>query len=85
MTETSAPFQSVAIAGLGLIGGSIALGIRERWPACRICGIDRPSVLSHARSSNAIDRVAASLGEAADAELIILAAPVGQNGLVPSR
>jgi len=79
VTDIPAPFESVAIAGLGLIGGSIALGIRERWPGCRISGIDRPSVLSHARSSNAIDRMAASLAEAADAELIILAAPVGQN------
>ena len=76
---TPAPFESVAIAGLGLIGGSIALGIRERWPGCRIAGVDRPAVLAHARSSNAIDRMAGSLADVADAELIILAAPVGQN------
>jgi len=82
VTDTSAPFEHVAIAGLGLIGGSIALGIRERWPACRIVGIDRPSVLSHARSSNAIDRSVASLAEAANADLIILAAPVSQNRLL---
>ena len=79
MTETSAPFQSVAIAGLGLIGGSIALGIRERWPACRIVGIDRPPVLAHALGSNAIDRTAVSLSEAGETDLVILAAPVGQN------
>ena len=82
VTDTSAPFERVAIAGLGLIGGSIALGIRERWPACRITGIDRSSVLSHARSSNAIDRAAATLAEAGEADLIILAAPVRQNRLL---
>jgi prephenate dehydrogenase len=79
VTDIPAPFDSIAIAGLGLIGGSIALGIRERWPACRITGIDTASVLTHARSSNAIDRMAASLAEAANVDLIVLAAPVGQN------
>jgi prephenate dehydrogenase len=82
LPDRSTPFESVAIAGLGLIGGSIALGIRERWPACRIVGIDRPPVLAHAFGSNAIDRTAASLADAADAALIILAAPVGQNRLL---
>jgi prephenate dehydrogenase len=82
VTDTPAPFEQVAIAGLGLIGGSIALGLRERWPACRIVGIDKPSVQSHARSSNAIDRAVASLAEAGNADLIILAAPVGQNRLL---
>ena len=80
--ETPAPFASVAIAGLGLIGGSIALGLRECWPACRIVGIDRPAVQAHARGSNAIDRAAASLAEAGEVDLIILAAPVGQNRLL---
>ena len=80
--DIPAPFERVAIAGLGLIGGSIALGLRERWPACRIVGIDRPSVQAHARGSNAIDRAAASLAEAGEADLIILAAPVGQNLLL---
>ena len=28
-----APFTSLAIVGLGLIGGSIALAVRERWPS----------------------------------------------------
>jgi prephenate dehydrogenase len=82
LPDRSAPFESVAIAGLGLIGGSIALGIRERWPGCRITGVDRPPVLAHALGSNAIDRTAASVAEAANAELIVLAAPVGQNRLL---
>ena len=42
------PFRAIAIAGLGLIGGSIALGVRERWSTCRITGVDRPSVRAHA-------------------------------------
>ena len=47
------PFRAIAIAGLGLIGGSIALGVRERWPSCRVVGVDRPAVQAHALSSGA--------------------------------
>jgi prephenate dehydrogenase len=72
-------FRSIAIAGLGLIGGSIALAVRERWPSVRIVGVDQPSVLAHATGSGAIDRAAASIDDVGAPELIILAAPVRQN------
>jgi len=73
------PFSTVSIVGLGLIGGSVALAIRERWPAVRIAGVDRKAVLAHALGSGAIDRGADSAADAADADLIVLAAPVRQN------
>lgn len=76
---TEPPFQTLAIAGLGLIGGSIALAVRERWPSIRIAGVDQPAVLAHAIGSGAIEKGAASLREAGRADLIILAAPVRQN------
>jgi prephenate dehydrogenase len=72
-------FTTIAIAGLGLIGGSIALAVRERWPSIRLVGVDHPAVLAHARGSGAIDRAAASLGEIGSPDLVILAAPVAQN------
>ena len=73
------PFQSIAIVGLGLIGGSIALGVRERWPATRVIAVDRPSVLAHAQGSGAIDRTIESIAALPDPNLVILAAPVQQN------
>ena len=73
------PFNTIAIVGLGLIGGSIALAVRERWPAVRIAGVDRKAVLAHALGSGAVDRVADSAADVFDADLIILAAPVRQN------
>lgn len=73
------PFSTIAIAGLGLIGGSIALSVRERWPSCRVIGIDRPNVGAHALTSGAIDRAADRIDQAGSADLIILAAPVSQN------
>jgi prephenate dehydrogenase len=72
-------FQSVAIVGFGLIGGSIALAIRERWPSIRITAVDRPSVLAHAAGSGAIDRTAKTVADLSGIELVVLAAPVEQN------
>lgn len=76
---TEPPFQTLAIAGLGLIGGSIALAVRERWPSTRIVGVDHPSVLAHATGGGAIDRAAASISDIGTVDLVILAAPVRQN------
>jgi prephenate dehydrogenase len=75
----ASPFQQIAIAGLGLIGGSIALAVRERWPAARVTAVDRPAVLAHAMGSGAIDRACASVALVGGADLIVLAAPVRQN------
>jgi len=72
-------FQNVAIVGFGLIGGSIALAIRERWPSIRITAVDRPSVLAHAAGSGAIDRAAQTVANLSGHDLVILAAPVEQN------
>ena len=79
MISSDPPFQSVAIVGLGLIGGSIALGVRERWPQSRVFGVDSESVLAHAVGAGAIERGFESIAELPEASLIILAAPVNQN------
>ena len=79
MSSDEPPFLTIAIAGLGLIGGSIALGIRERWPSIRIVGVDQPSVLAHAMGSGAIDRAANSVADTGTPDLVVLAAPVAQN------
>ena len=79
MSADDPPFDSIAIVGLGLIGGSIALGVRERWPSVRVVAVDRPPVLAHASSSGAIDRAASSVAEIGRTDLLILAAPVRQN------
>jgi prephenate dehydrogenase len=74
-------FTRVGIVGLGLIGGSLALAIRERWPETVIVGVDRPEALADAVTRGAIargvPRVAALAGE--DLDLVVLAAPVLQN------
>ena len=79
MPPSDPPFRSLSVVGLGLIGGSIALAVRERWPAVRIAGVDRKAVLAHALGSGAIDRAADSAADVSDTDLIVLAAPVRQN------
>lgn len=72
-------FQRIAVVGLGLIGGSIALAARQRWPSGLVIGVDRNDVLEQAIQLHAIDVAAEELMIASEADLIILAAPVRAN------
>ena len=72
-------FEKVAIIGLGLIGGSIALAVRAHWPSSLVIGLDRKEVLEKAMVLHAIDVAADDPVVIAEADLVILAAPVDQN------
>ena len=76
---SEAPFHTIAIVGLGLIGGSIAFAARKAWPSVRVVGIDRPAVVDEAIARRAIHDAGRDLGAVAGADLIVLAAPVRQN------
>jgi len=73
------PFARIAIAGFGLIGGSIALAVRERWPSALIIAVDRKDVIETAMRMHAADVGADDLVIAAEADLIVLAAPIRTN------
>jgi prephenate dehydrogenase len=79
--DAAAPpvFGRIAIVGLGLIGGSIALAARERWPSSLVIGVDDKDVLERAMRRHAVDVGADDPIVAAEADLVILAAPVAQN------
>ena len=72
-------FNRVAIIGLGLIGGSLGLALRQGKAARQVAGYDlSKGVGDRARKLGAIDQSCSSLAEAArGSELIILATPVG--------
>src|SRR2546421_5602269 len=72
-------FSKVGIVGLGLIGGSIALAARQIWPASLVIGVDNKDVLETAMRLHAIDIAADDPYVLAEADLVILAAPVKQN------
>ena len=72
-------FDKIGIVGLGLIGGSIALKARELWPKALVIGVDNKDVLETAMRMHAIDVAADDLIVMAEADLVVLAAPVKQN------
>jgi prephenate dehydrogenase len=72
-------FDKVAIVGLGLIGGSIALAVRQQWPSALVIGVDRKEVLEKAMILHAIDVAADDPVVMAEADLVVLAAPIDQN------
>ena len=76
---TEPPFGRIAVLGLGLIGGSIALAARRRWPAVSVVAIDRMPVVDAAVRMKVADEGGESPALARDADLVILAAPVLQN------
>jgi len=78
-TAQTPVFQRVGIVGLGLIGGSIALAAREIWPTSLVIGVDNKDVLETAMRLHAIDVAADDPVVLAEADLVILAAPVRQN------
>jgi hypothetical protein len=72
-------FARIGIVGLGLIGGSIALAARRLWPKALVIAVDRKDVLETAMRLHAIDVAADDLFVLAEADLVVLAAPVRQN------
>ncbi len=72
-------FRKVGIFGVGLLGGSVALGLKERFLAEEVHAYDRdPEALEKALFLGAADRVHPEVGPWVGAlELGILAAPVG--------
>jgi prephenate dehydrogenase len=72
-------FQRIAIVGLGLIGGSIALAARRRWPSGLVIAVDEKPVLERAMVLHAIDVAADDPVVMRGADLVVLAAPVREN------
>ncbi len=74
---TPPPFERIAIVGLGLIGGSIALACRQRWPSTLLIAVARNATLELAMRTHAVDVGANDLGVVNGADLVVLATPVG--------
>ena len=71
-------YDTVAVVGVGLIGGSIGLALHQRGLAAKVVGIGRNETnLKRAREVGAIDQWTTKLSNGvAEAELIIVCAPV---------
>ena len=74
--------QKLVLLGTGLIGGSFALALKRVRLVQHVVGVGRnPDNLARAIELNVIDSATASAAEAVvDADLVLLATPVGQMG-----
>ena len=77
---TAKLFQKVVIFGVGLIGGSFALALRKAHAVELVVGFGRSEqTLVQAKQLGIIDRIGKDIAaEVADADLVMLATPVGQ-------
>jgi cyclohexadieny/prephenate dehydrogenase len=80
-------FQRIAIIGLGLLGGSIGLALREGSPGTETRGWDHdPATRQRAAERGLVGTVCASGAEAVvGADLIIFCVPVGAIGAVAAE
>src|SRR3989338_8016671 len=72
-------FNKVAIVGVGLIGGSLGLAIKNKGIANKVIGIGhRRKSIDQAIRRKTIDVGSLELSSIKDADLVILCAPVGE-------
>jgi prephenate dehydrogenase len=67
---------TLAIVGVGFLGGSIALAARRRQVAARIVGVDLPSACAQALRLEVIDEAVELGAAAATADLLVFCTPV---------
>lgn len=80
-------FGKIVVFGVGLIGGSFALALKAAEQAEEVVGFGRSLfTLMQALDLGIIDRVGANAGqEVADADLVLIATPVGQMPEIMAR
>jgi len=84
---TTKLFNKIVVFGVGLIGGSFALALRKAHAVDSVIGFGRSEqTLVHAKQLGIIDRIGKDMAaEVADADLIMLATPVGQMAELMAR
>jgi prephenate dehydrogenase len=84
---TNGRFRKVVVYGVGLIGGSFALALRRADAVDEVVGFGRRmETLEQARQLGIIDRIGVEeKDELGDADLVLLATPVGQMAELMAR
>jgi len=80
-------FKKIVIFGVGLIGGSFALALRKAGVVDEVVGFGRSAGnLQQAKELGIIDRIGEDIAkEVRDADLVLLATPVGQMAELMGR
>lgn len=70
-------FKKITIIGVGLIGGSLGLALKEKKANFKIVGIDKQEIIEKAIARGAIDEGTVNLKEGIEeADIVIIATPV---------
>ncbi|MEX5747429.1 prephenate dehydrogenase [Massilia sp. X63] len=74
----------LVVVGVGLIGGSFALALKQAGAVRTVAGLGRePQAMARALELGIVDEVCASPAQAMrGADMVLLAAPVGQTGTI---
>ncbi len=77
-------FGTLAIVGVGLMGGSVGLAVKKRGLAGRVVGIDSdPAMLRLAEAREAVDTGTISLQDGVkEADFVILATPISVSAVL---
>jgi len=79
-------FKKIVIFGVGLIGGSFALALRKANAVGEVVGFGRSTgTLEQAKQLGIIDRIGTDFAELGNADLVLLATPVGQMAELMAR
>lgn len=75
--ESDFSLNKISIVGVGLIGGSLGLALKEKKPNFKIVGIDKQEIIEKAIARGAIDEGTVNLEEGIEeADIVIIATPV---------
>ncbi|MHC2994783.1 MAG: prephenate dehydrogenase [Candidatus Atribacteria bacterium] len=75
--DEESDFKKINIIGVGLIGGSLGLALKEKKPNFKIVGVDKQEVIKKAITRGAIDEGTDNLKEGIkEADVVIIATPV---------
>jgi prephenate dehydrogenase len=79
-------FKKIIIFGVGLIGGSFSLALRKANAVGEVVGFGRSAAtLEQAIQLGILDRIGTDLAELLDADIVLLATPVGQMAELMAR
>jgi len=75
--DEESDFKKITIIGVGLIGGSLGLALKENRPNFRIVGIDKQEIIKKAIIRGAIDEGTINLEKGIkESDVVIIATPV---------
>ena len=80
-------WEKVTLVGVGLLGGSLGLAIKERRLANRVAGyVRRPESVAECEKTGAVDRADTDLWRAVEsADLIVLCTPIAQMAALTAK